>query len=119
MDFLKTEAKNIIIFVALLGGIYLAYAYYFADSGSSSAVTTEFSTQGASEVGGDILPILLQLKTIKLDLAIFDDAVFKSLKNFGVDLPYEESGRVNPFAPLEGSAVVKPATDITIKTFRN
>ncbi len=102
MEFIKSELKNIIVFVAILGGLYLAWIFFF--SSDEEPTSTIGPTEAGGEIGGDILPILSDLKTIKLDTKVFDDPVFKSLKNFSVELPKEEAGRVNPFAPLDGGS---------------
>ena len=101
MDFIKSEIKNIIVFVVILGGLYFAYVFFFKDSAPPTSTISPSGSGG--EVSGDILPLLLQLQTIKLDQSIFSDPVFKSLENFSVELPHEESGRPNPFAPVESS----------------
>jgi hypothetical protein len=69
-----------------------------------------------TEVGGDILPTLLEIKDIRLDQSIFADPVFKSLQSFSVELPKEESGRPNPFGPVgqvSASSVNTPAGGAT------
>lgn len=54
------------------------------------------------ETGNEILNILTLLKTTKIDTGFFQNTAFKSLADFSVQLPSPETGRVNPFAPLEG-----------------
>lgn len=98
MGFIKSEIKNIVVFVAILGGLYFAYTFFFKDN--SAAITTIGPSGAGGEIGGDILPTLLEIKDIRLDQSIFADPVFKSLQSFSVELPKEESGRPNPFSSV-------------------
>lgn len=113
MEFVKSELKNIIVFVAILGGLYLAYTFFFKEN--EPATTTIGPSGGGGDVGGDILPILQDIKNIKLDAKVFDDPIYKSLKNYSVELPQEEAGRANPFAPVDGSSA-QPASQINIRS---
>lgn len=115
MDFIKSELKNIIIFVAILAGLYFAYTFFFSDN--STPVATISPEGSGGDVGANILPLLLQLKTIKLDQTVFADPIFKSLQNFSVDLPIEGTGRPDPFAPVDQSAV--PQGSINVRTTPN
>lgn len=49
----------------------------------------------------ETIRILSLLNKIKLDTDFFNSKSFKSLDDFSVQLPSLESGRSNPFAPLE------------------
>ncbi len=121
MDYIKSEIKNIVIFVAILGGLYFAYSFFFADETSSPTVVTA-APGGGGSVGGEVLPLLLELKKIKLDQSIFSDQVFLQLKNFGVELFLVESdkGRVNPFAPLDATvATSSTQINVSVGTLRN
>ena len=121
MEYLKSEIKNIIIFVAILGGLYLVYTFFFAGD-SSSPTTITAAQSGSGSVGGEVLPILLDLQKIKLDDSIFSDTTFKQLKNFSVELFLNEAdkGRVNPFAPLDGvSASSSTQINVSVGTLRN
>jgi hypothetical protein len=119
MDFIKSEAKNIIIFIVLLVGIFFSYKYFFAGSSSNETITVTGASGSAGEaVGDDILPVLLAIKNIRLDKNFFNDSSFDSLTNFSVELTPEEAGRDNPFmAVMQAQPVVK--SNITIKAFSN
>ncbi len=103
MSFLKSNIKNIIFLTIFLVASFYLYSYFFSKeteteiSGSLSVTTPE----GVSRtVGGDLLVILSDLRTMKLDDSIFSDPLFRSLKNFRVELSSEPVGRDNPFAPI-------------------
>ena len=110
MDFIKSEIKNIVIFVAILGGLYFAYTSFFGKDSASPTVTVNTTADGGS-VGGEILPLLLELKKIKLDQFILTDPSYQKLTNFSVELllTEEEKGRTNPFAPLDAGAATSSA----------
>jgi hypothetical protein len=124
MDFIKSELKNIIIFVVLLIGIFFSYRYFFGSPSGSEVVTVaspsgELMGSTGAGVGDDILPVLLAIKSIRLDNSFFTDPAFNSLQNFGVQLTPEEAGRDNPFAPLIGPAQPTGNNNIVIKAFRS
>ena len=52
------------------------------------------------ESGKEILQLLLNLKSLQLNASIFSNPAFRSLKDFGQDIPPQPRGRENPFAPL-------------------
>lgn len=113
MDFVKSEVKNIVIFVSILAGLYFSYTYFFA--GEEAATIVIGPTEGGGEVGGDILPLLQDIKKIRLDAKVFDDPIYKSLKNYSVELPKEDAGRVNPFAPID-RGIQQSSSTINIRT---
>ncbi len=122
MDFIKSEIKNIVIFVAILVGLYFVYNYFFAENSSSDPTTFISVSSAGGSVGGEVLPLLLELKRIKLSQDIFTDSVFKKLNNFSTDLVLTEGdkGRENPFAPFEGSvAPSSPQINIGVGTLTN
>lgn len=96
MDFIK---KNKV----LLGGIItvflglVVYLNFFAGAPSGELLA---STDQVSPISQELLSVLSNLHTIKLDNSIFSDPAFQSLTNFGVELPPENVGRRNPFLPL-------------------
>lgn len=63
-------------------------------------------------LGRELLAALATLKSTKLDTSIFDDPVFMSLTDFGVEISAQPVGRRNPFAPFATSttAGTKPST---------
>lgn len=110
MDFVKSEIKNIIIFVVILGGLYFGYKYFFPPKAPLTEVT--YPTGSGGEVGGEVLAFLLELKRIKLDQGIFNNPLFEKLTNFSTELGQEESGRDNPFAPLQFQASLQPKINV-------
>ncbi|MCF7865396.1 MAG: hypothetical protein K9M11_02730 [Candidatus Pacebacteria bacterium] len=105
------NTKTIITVVVV---IVLAFAgYWFLISGqkqgSSSgvtkqAVTTTSTTQTGSALDGpgkEFVTQLLAIQNIKFNLQLFADPVFQGLQDWSREILPQETGRPNPFAPLE------------------
>lgn len=60
------------------------------------------SVDGGSnnQKGREILALLADLKSVRLDESIFSDPIFQSLLDTSIELNLEPKGRPNPFAPL-------------------
>lgn len=112
MDFIKSEIKNIIIFIVILGGLYLSYKYFFPKEEPLTSITYPDGSGG--DVGGEVLAFLLELKKINLDQSLFNDPLFEKLTNFSTELGQEEAGRSNPFAPIQGGT--PSGTTINVST---
>lgn len=118
MSFLKSNLKNILILTAILAGSFYLYSYFFSDVEESSEVLSVTSnSDSSSNLGGDLLVILSDLKTINLDQSIFSDPAFQGLKNFRVELGVEPIGRNNPFAPIKSVSQPPSLPGIKIKSF--
>lgn len=125
--------KNIIIFVGI--GLVMVLAYVFFVKGdaepenlvsgtpTSSAETPEADSPG-NAIGQEFLGLLLNVKNIKLDDAIFSSPAFASLIETSILLQRDGTeGRPNPFAPIGvdvlpasavPSATLPPSTNTTV-----
>ena len=86
--------------------------YFYMSGGSSSALDNSGTLSAGSaygSVGSSELSLLNQVRSLKIDTALFKDPVFLSLQDYSVAIPTENVGRPNPFAPLPGESV-KPST---------
>lgn len=81
--------------VVILGA--LVYFMFFAGPSENVAVVTQ---DDSSNVSRELVITLSNLNTIRLDASIFEDPVFISLSDFGVQIPLQNVGRRNPFAPF-------------------
>ena len=105
--------KKISIIVVVIILAFIAYSYFISGNSSQSgtgvskqAVTnTSAATPGSAALDGpgkDFVTQLLAIQNIKFNLDLFSDPVFKGLHDDHRDLVPQESGRPNPFAPLDG-----------------
>ncbi len=101
MDFLKENKVLAGIIGAILAATLLYFAF-FSGSGSSTLLVSTAQV-GNSQVSKELLSTLGDLKSIKLDNTIFNDAAYMSLVDFHVDIPLQPIGRGNPFEELPSS----------------
>lgn len=115
---MSETTKNIIIFLVVGVALVAVYIFFIKKSPSDSASLisstgpVEAITQGAntnSAISQDFLTLLLSVKKINLNDAIFSDVAFTSLdgSNSITLVPDGTEGRVNPFAPI-GTDIVVP-----------
>jgi len=101
---------NIVIVILLLAALVYGYMQFTAspsttNSGSLSvgaaSVSTDMTDDGALVVQqDDFISLLLDLKQISLDTAFLSSSVFTSLTDFSREIPKQDVGRRNPFAPI-------------------
>jgi hypothetical protein len=104
MDFLK-QYQTAILFLAIVLALFGAYQFFVATPDVPALTVTETPGGGIDQ---DLVALLFELKSIRLDNALFEDPLFSSLQDFGQDLVAEPVGRNNPFAPLPGSTPTPP-----------
>ena len=104
--------KKFIIGVVIAIVLVFIYTKFFKSntptgtlSSSTTTTTPVVGTDINTQVGGELLSTLLNLKTIKLNDQIFSSPLFSSLTDFTITLGSGVEGRPNPFAPI--------GTDIT------
>ena len=117
------KIKNIIIFIAIGTVFVLIYIFFIKPAPNDAA--TLISSGGAPVVSNtvvgnmneaiaqDFLSLLLNVKNIKLDDAIFSDVAFISLddSNSITLIPDGTEGRINPFAQFGNDiATILPPT---------
>lgn len=107
----RTLVISGIIALVLAGGFF----YWLADRpGVEAPPITELSaTTFNATLGRELLTTLAKLKSTTLDTGIFDDPVFASLQDFGIEIAPQPVGRRNPFAEFGKSAPAKPAATPT------
>src|SRR5258708_1033251 len=99
---MKTRTSNIILFVLILVGAFVAYTFFFKGKPDTPPLVKEPPILSQDQVKGkDLLKVLLSLNGIKLDEEIFSSPLFTSLQDFTLTLPSSGGiGRSNPFAPI-------------------
>ncbi len=91
--------KKIILGVVIIAVVFVLYRALTGGE-EAPALSSETPSGLPPEQGGDLLALLLQLKSITLADDVFSDAAFQSLQDFTVKLTPEPIGRRNPFAPI-------------------
>lgn len=71
-----------------------------------SLVVPDTATDANNQKGREILALLADMKSIRLDESIFSDPMFQALQDTSVELVLEPKGRPNPFAPLGKDAIL-------------
>ena len=100
MQFLK---QNKLLTLGGAVALVAAFGYFTFFSDGSPQELVSSSDDALSSVSRDLIVTLSNLHTLRLDETLFDDPVFLSLSDFGVTIPPENVGRLNPFAPLGGN----------------
>ncbi len=102
---MTNEIKNIVIGVIIVVVLFAAFKLLvpkkeepeISPSTATSVnekIKTSFETREAALT-------LQKIKSIEVDTEVFSGSVFKSLKDFRVNILPEDVGRDNPFAPIE------------------
>lgn len=100
---ISSNIKNIIIGVVVVGVSFFIYSFFVNKSKEedNSSITSTRSAIESNQVenttGSQILKILSNLKTIKIDKNFFSEEPFVKLQDYSVNLTEEQTGRENPF----------------------
>ena len=100
---MSTPVKYFAIIGIIIAGGLLAYNFFFKGQGgpaSSLLVSEKTSMTGASADVTGLLLVLKSLQNLTLDTSIFENAAYRSLKDYSVILEVVPQGKANPFAPL-------------------
>src|SRR3990170_4555866 len=103
---MKPKIKNIIIFAVIFILLVVVYVVFLRPKPAPSLVGTAgtpvtASAPTSSQVGQEFLSLLLNIRSIKLDDAIFSNPAFGLLQDYTIILvPEGNEGRLNPFAPI-------------------
>ena len=90
--------------------LILGFFFYRLGTGYSEkdSLTVLPTSPLDATLGRELLAALAKLKSTKFDTTIFEDPIFSSLKDFGVEIAAQPIGRRNPFADF-GADVQKKA----------
>lgn len=107
----QIDKKTIAVFLCMVA-VLVVFLFYSLSGRrpDSGEITTLPMSPLDSKLGRELLAALAKLRTTKLDMSIFDDPVFTSLKDFGVEIASEPIGRRNPFASFEEKESAKAGT---------
>jgi len=94
------KRKGIIITLFLLAGGYYAYATYGSPNLPEGLLSSQSASVDGTEAGQEIIRILEDIKSIHLDVGIFEDEKFNSLIDITEEVKSEAQGRNNPFEAI-------------------
>lgn len=100
MELIK-RYKNILLLIAVVVFLFIAYTILFRNGAPGELLSTEEPQGPAAAAERELLGLLIELKEVELDGAIFADPAFRSLKDFSQELTPLPIGRANPFAPFD------------------
>jgi hypothetical protein len=98
-ELIQKSKVPIIIFVVLFL-LFVAYNVFIKSEDSDSLVEYALSevSETRQQLDKDILPLLILVKNVQFDGALFADPTFQSLADFSKPIEPEDKGRENPFA---------------------
>ena len=106
----KTTTTVVIVIILLIVAFGIFVFVKNKEATSTNSLTVEQTTLLAKdartvEVGKRLLNLLRPFSTLDVDNNFFDDARFKSLVDFSIEIPSQSTRDTtdNPFAPLPGS----------------
>lgn len=98
----QIDKKTIMAFLFMVALLIIFLFYSLSNRSPESGEITMLPISPLDgKLGRELLVALAKLKSTKLDKSIFDDPVFNSLKDFGVEIAPQPIGRRNPFALFE------------------
>lgn len=125
---MSSTIKNIIILVVVAIALILAYVFFLKPAPEEAALTSAtgipldagiVGTNGAVSpvIESNFLSVLLNVRNIKLDDAIFSDSAFGTLRDSSIELISEgNEGRPNPFAPIGSDVTTAPINQQNLTT---
>ena len=94
--------KSTIIVISVLIVAVIAYFYYQGSKAPASQTLQSQPDLAAQAVGSQVLALLNQIQSLRIDTSIFKDPAYRTLRDYSVEIPAVPVGRSNPFAPLPG-----------------
>ncbi len=96
--------KKVILIAVAIVFLFVLYTVFFKKE-EEPVLSTAAGVQGLSAENNELIALLSELRSIKLEKDIFNNNVLLSLFDFSVILIPEPVSRPNPFAPIgsEGS----------------
>lgn len=113
LDLIKQNKIIIVVLIVIIGG----FAWFgLSDPQPTNTLLSSQSRSGAPAAEQEILRVLLDMRSIRLDSSIFENPAFASLRDYGRDILPEPVGRTNPFAPVTSGPQITPAGEATSLT---
>ncbi len=103
------KQNRLLTFIVAIFVFAVVYYAFFASKGDSNSLLSSSASANPSAQSQQLLVVLANLRTIRLNDAVFRDPVFLSLNDFGVVITPQNVGRRNPFAPFSPGATDVPS----------
>ncbi|MFA6459231.1 MAG: hypothetical protein WCV79_02435 [Candidatus Paceibacterota bacterium] len=98
----NNSSKNTWITIAIIIAVSVGI-YYFFMKDPAVPENTSFEVQPEGElVGAQVLALLNQIESLRIDNTLFQSPAYQSLVDYTVPIPVLNVGRANPFAPIPG-----------------
>jgi uncharacterized protein YpmB len=90
----KSLAKNksLLLTIIVLVLLFVIYNSFFKSETTSFVVDPQVKA-----IGADIVKTYADLQSVTLDEKLFSNPAYTNLTDFGVEIPSQAVGRVNPF----------------------
>ena len=91
--------------MAIIVVVSIIIYYWFLKPAPTDTATnggTLLDVTAEANVGTDVLTLLNQIQSLRIDKSIFESPEYQSLNDFSVAIPPQPVGRPNPFAPIPG-----------------
>lgn len=92
--------KNWITVAVIIAVAAIIYFAFFAGAPDASDQSLLQSSPGGVAVGAQVLGLLNQIQSLRIDDSFFTGAAYNSLQDYSVAVPPLPVGRENPFAPI-------------------
>ncbi|MCD5384661.1 MAG: hypothetical protein LRZ97_01970 [Candidatus Pacebacteria bacterium] len=102
MNIIK-QNKTVFIGAVILISILIFYGLSSKPPSAQHTTSTPSQTENTGE--REMLEMLADMKTIRLDGRIFESSTYMNLQDFSREIVPEPIGRQDPFAPLEDTEV--------------
>lgn len=96
--------KNIIIIIVFIAIIGFVGFYLFKTPTDDSALSADVKSAKTDDAQL-IYNLLQKMSKVKLDDSIFSNQIFQGLKDNSIEVLPQETGRSNPFAPINSVSV--------------
>lgn len=95
--------------VAIVIVAILAYFMFFNGAPAPSGSSLLQSGPSGEVIGAQVLSLLNQIQSLRIDSSLFENAAYKSFQDYTVAIPPQNVGRDNPFAPIPGFTAPSPS----------
>jgi len=89
---------TVIVIIAIL--VY----FYWTGNKTSESLTLQELNNANQVAGTQVLNLLNEISSLKIDNEFFNNPVYKTLRDYSVEIPSLPVGRSNPFSPVPGMA---------------